>query len=117
MTAAEIMETWPEWKRNYRLTKYCVAKMTDENSIRRLVMAGKSELVRALLLTDSQVELVRAVELAGSMSTETLAVKLNITSQNASAKLNRLYRAGYLHRKIVSAKSGGIEYIYTVDEQ
>jgi predicted transcriptional regulator len=32
--------------------------------------------------------------------------------QNASAKLNRLYAAGYIQREMVAAESGGIEFVY-----
>lgn len=121
MTAADITSEWPEWKRNYRLTKYCGTNerqpMIIENEIRRAVLAGKSEFVRGLLLNDSQVELVRAIESTGSMDTATLAKQLGVSLQNASAKLHRLYTAGYLHRKMVSAESGGIEYVYTAVTQ
>jgi len=86
--------------------------MVNEELIRASVMRGRASQIRALLLTSEQVKLVMKVE-EGELSTTTEVAKyLNVSSQNASSKLNNLYKSGYIDRRSVDAKSGGYEYIY-----
>ena len=86
--------------------------MKISRTIRKQVMAGNSSNIRALLLTKSQISLVNMVEEAGSATTAVVADVLEVSVQNASAKLTKLYTAGYLEREYASAASGGVEYIY-----
>ena len=86
-----------------------------ESDIRKLVLDGKGEKIRALLLTSNQIELVKMVNKAGTLRASLLSHLQGGSIQNASAQLNRLYRAGYLNRLDTSASSGGIEYTYTTN--
>jgi len=40
-----------------------------------------------------------------------------ISIQNASAKLKKLYNSGYLSRSEETAESGGIEFIYYINTE
>jgi DNA-binding MarR family transcriptional regulator len=82
------------------------------NYIRNQVLSGNSPLIRELLLLPSQLALIQLVIGEGSVTTEWLSKRLKVSSQNASAKLNRLHKSGYLSRKESVASSGGIEFIY-----
>lgn len=78
-------------------------------------MAGKASEVRALVLAEDHIEIVRAVGAAGGMRSTTLAAAKGIPPRLAAARLNRLYAAGYLNRQFTSAKvGGGVWYVYTV---
>ena len=89
--------------------------MSFKDSIRSQVILGRSAEIRTLLLTDDQLSLADKVD-AGEVTTASqLADKMDISIQNASSKLNRLYVAGYIDRSTRSAESGGIEHVYSVD--
>lgn len=90
--------------------------MIIENEIRRAVLAGKSEGIRRLLLNTDQLWLVGFVRREKRLTSSALADALSISVQSASAKLNRLYVAGYVRREMIAAESGGIEYVYTVTQ-
>lgn len=81
--------------------------------IRQAVIAGQSDLIRDLLLNQNQLDLIKCIETRGEMTAHRLALIDDISIQNASAKLQRLYRSGYIGRRSRSAESGGIEYVYT----
>ena len=80
-------------------------KLTDKSKIRHAVMSGKGYAIRDLLLTFSQIELVEKVGKKECMTAHELSTDLGVSIQNASSKLNRLYRAGYLERVTISARS------------
>lgn len=81
--------------------------------IRGLVMRGHSAKIRALLLTQDDVDVVRWVGSDGpGVTTGQLAARLGCSIQAASARLSRLWRRGYLTREERTAPSGGIEYFY-----
>lgn len=86
---------------------------TIDIQIRRAVLAGKSEGIRRLLLNGDQLWLIGFVKRERRLTSAALACALSISVQNASAKLNRLYAAGYIQREMVAAESGGIEFVYT----
>ena len=90
--------------------------MSTEREIRKMVMAGDSGDIRNLLLTDSQISTVRWVSGRKFATAANLAFILGVSIQNASAKFNRLHKAGYLERLTTSAKSGGIEHVYRAQE-
>ena len=90
--------------------------MKIERTIRKQVMAGNSGDIRSLLLNEDQIELVKKIGKASFITAAEISKDLNVSIQNASSKLNRLYRAGYLERLATSAKSGGIEYVYKAQE-
>ena len=86
--------------------------MSAERQIRKMVMVGDSGYIRNLLLTGSQIDTVRWVGGRKFATAADLSLVLGVSIQNASSKLNRLYKSGYLERLTTSAKSGGIEHIY-----
>lgn len=81
-----------------------------KHQIRREVMARRSHLIREVLLTDDQVELLWSIN--DLITASELAERDCISVQNASSKLKRLANAGYLSLRTVNAKSGGIEHVY-----
>ncbi len=85
-------------------------------SIREMVLKRNSTKIRELLLNDQQIDLISKVNLSGTMTARQLANDLDLSIQNASSKLNRLYSSGYLSRKVDSAASGGIECVYQVEK-
>jgi len=90
--------------------------MKIRRTIRKQVMAGDSNAIRDLLLTVAQIKLVKWVAANDVSTAAQLAQRLGVSIQNASSKLNRLYRAGYLERLTTSAESGGIEFVYRAQE-
>ncbi len=86
--------------------------MNIDHEVRRKVMAGSVESIRHLFLNRSQVGIVKMVGQANVMTASELSEKLEVSIQNASSKLNRLFTSGYLERVQMAADSGGIEYVY-----
>jgi len=86
--------------------------MKIARTIRMQVLRGKSDQIRTLLLTKDQIKLVKYVARFKWVKAFVISEREGISVQNASGKLNRLYQAGYLQRYSMSAKSGGLEYIY-----
>ena len=86
--------------------------MLNKKAIRKLVMEGRSDEVRDLLLCDSQVVIVQSIKHFGIITASQLADDLCVSIQNASSKLNKLAKSGYLTRKSRTAESGGIEFVY-----
>lgn len=86
--------------------------MSINHTIREAVLSGKSADIRKLLLTPEQINLVKFVEMKGSVTSHFVKGLLDISSQNASAKLRRLHDAGYLRMIERNAESGGIERVY-----
>jgi len=84
--------------------------MMDENELRKAIIADP-QTVRSLLLSAQAVELVNWVKIRRLTSSE-LSDGAGISIQNASVKLNTLYKKGYLRRKRLIHESGGFEYIY-----
>jgi hypothetical protein len=56
--------------------------------------------------------LVTYVLRAGSVSASQVAQDLDMTVQNASTRLKKLYTQGYVLRTEATAESGGIEFLY-----
>lgn len=83
-----------------------------EKSIRQAVRSGHSDLIRDLLLNENQLSLLECIEAQGEMTAHRLALMDDLSIANASAKLNRLHRAGYVTRASRSAETGGIEFVY-----
>ena len=84
--------------------------------IKKAVLEGKVSDIRRLLLNREQIELIERVEELGTLRASLLSHLMRVSIQNASAKLNRLYTAGYLERTETCAESGGIEYFYSITE-
>ena len=90
--------------------------MEIEKIIRKLVLSGNADDIRALLLNKHQRELYDLVQRAGTFRASLLASTEGISIQNASSQLNTLYRRGYLKRTCISSDTGGNEYFYETDE-
>ena len=88
-----------------------------EAQVRYSVLHGDSPRIRELLLTKNQVSLVRTVRLLGAITASILSDMEEISIQNASAKLKKLYNSGYLSRSEETAESGGIEFIYYINTE
>jgi len=86
--------------------------MLNKKAIRKLVLEGRSDEVRDLLLCDSQIVIIQNIKQSGIITAAQLADDLCISVQNASSKLTKLSKSGYLTRKSRTAESGGIEFIY-----
>lgn len=87
-----------------------------EPIVRQAVLSGQSDMIRNLLLNDCQLSLLECIRTVGSMTAHRLSVIDDLTIQNASAKLNRLHRAGYLSRTSRSAETGGLEFVYRMPD-
>ena len=85
--------------------------MNNNAELRRIILCN-SRLVRKLLLSENMIKLVKEIRAHGFIRVAKVAELKDISIQNASAKLNKLYSKGYLRREEATAKSGGIEYIY-----
>ena len=83
----------------------------DKNNIRYHVLKGEGSDIRDLLLNKRQLELFHSIPATG-MTASALSLKMNVSIQNASAKLKRLYVAGYVIRYDAGDATGGVEYVY-----
>ena len=89
--------------------------MEIEKIIRKQVLKGNADYIRALLLNKHQRELYDLVQKAGTFRASLLAHAEGISIQNASSQLNTLWRRGYLKRTCFSSDSGGNEYFYEAE--
>ncbi len=79
----------------------------------RRLMVDCPSIVRASILTDKQIEMVRLVHrLPTPIYSRDVADRLGMSIQNSSTQLNRLAKAGYVSRHKVISKTGGIEFEY-----
>ncbi|MFL6671857.1 MAG: hypothetical protein ACJ8LG_01035 [Massilia sp.] len=62
--------------------------------------------------SNATTELVSYVLRAGNVSAAQVAQDLDMTVQNASTRLKKLYMQGYILRTEATAESGGIEFVY-----
>jgi len=63
-------------------------------------------------ITDVTRDLIDIIIKQGPISTSDLSEKMGISSQNASVKLNKLFKSGLIFRDETVAVSGGIEFLY-----
>ena len=63
-------------------------------------------------MSSATASLVSYVLHAGTVSAALVAQDLDMTVQNASTRLKKLYTQGYILRTEASAESGGIEFLY-----
>jgi predicted transcriptional regulator len=75
-------------------------------------MIEHPEIVRAAVLTDKQIEIVKYVNSYASVSSPHVAERFDMSVANASTQLKRLVKRGYLGRHAEAAPSGGVEYAY-----
>lgn len=80
--------------------------------VQSLVMGGQAAGIRKLLLTPDQIRLVVIIGQYEFVTSYFIKGLLDVSIQNASSKLKRLYEAGYLVRSTREADTGGIEYTY-----
>ena len=79
--------------------------------VRKLILEDL-DTIRACLLTEHLVSVLTLINLEKNMTSGRLSIILDISPQNASAKLTKLFTKGYLVRKEVTSETGGIEYVY-----
>lgn len=72
---------------------------------------------KSLTITNRQKKLFEFVQRLGSSGCKARDVSnaFNITVQNASGSLIRLFRCGYLLRRSIEQQSGGFEWEYYAD--
>lgn len=79
----------------------------------RKLMLECPEVVRASVLSETQIEIARLVHrLPTPIYSRDIADRMGISIQNASTQLKRLARSGYVSRHEVISKTGGIEFEY-----
>lgn len=86
--------------------------MEVEKLIREKVLLGEADKIRSLLLNNRQIGLYCLVKKLGTLRASLLAHNEGVSIQNASSKLNALWRRGYLKRTCTPAETGGNEYFY-----
>lgn len=79
-------------------------------------MYGNSDEIRSLLLCVNDIDLIDEVRCCDGFTASKLSSIWGISIQNASTKLRKLVQKGYLKSKSRTAKSGGIEYVFTVEK-
>ena len=89
-----------------------MTKLFDETEIRKMVIAGKADAMRELLLPQKLVDELKNLYCQGEFTAAAMSSAKGITIQNASTRLAKHFRRGYLNRRLESAESGGVEYIY-----
>lgn len=77
----------------------------------RCLILDEAEKVRSLLITDSQIEIVRMCSF-GYVTSAALSENLGCSIQSATQRLKSLFNKGYLNRVQAQQDSGGIEYRY-----
>lgn len=77
-------------------------------------MVNDPQVIRDVLLSDSQINVFKQVEMSNSMTSKKLTQVMNLSIASASARLNKLHDLGYLSRVNHHSRSGGAEYVYTV---
>ena len=83
-----------------------------EKTIRKQVLMGNGEKIRALLLTTGQIELIKFVEHTEITASELSHIQA-VSIANASGKLSRLFILGYIERVLSSHETGGKQFIYS----
>lgn len=84
--------------------------MIDDLSIRLAILnPATRKRIKELMLSTGDYLVISHVK-AGDNTSAAIARELGITIQNASNRLLRLYRLGYLTRQEVLQKSGGYEW-------
>lgn len=79
----------------------------------RVFAFKNQELVRSLMLTQNQIDIIKFIAKQGGGVFSTLvSKKANISIQSASTILATLHRKGYLVRKEQVHPTGGSQYLY-----
>lgn len=87
--------------------------MTLKRRIQEAVLCGESADIKRLLITPMMISLVKLVDQYYSRTSAEVAEELNISVQNALARLKKLHKAGYLTKEKGFAESGGPEYKFS----
>jgi len=82
-----------------------------KSEIRNIILCH-SKVIKELLLTETMINLVKEIKAHGYIKAAKVAEFKDISVQNASTQLNKLFLKGYLKREETTAETGGIEYIY-----
>ena len=82
-----------------------------DDKLRQLIF-NDLERVKELLLTKNDIEIINYIKDKRGVTAVDIAKRQDISMQNASTKLKRLFDQGYLIRREMSSSSGGIEFVY-----
>jgi len=82
-----------------------------KSDIRKIILRNQP-LVKFLMLTERQVNIIILTRDRGKVTSSVVAWFFKISIQNASTQLKRITEKGYLRKTETISKSGGIEYIY-----
>lgn len=83
----------------------------NESEIRKAIIY-ENEDVRYLIISAHAAKLMKRIIKWGTITTSEFSERSEISIQNASSQLKALFNKGYLLRKEVISKTGGIEYVY-----
>lgn len=81
------------------------------NNIRKLVLAGKTNQIKKILLTPAQLSLLKSIK--GEITSREAGIDLCISTQNAGQRLQWIERKGYLVSREELDPTGGYYLIYT----
>ena len=90
--------------------------MNVSSTIRAQVLRGESEDIRCLLLNRKQIALLRKIG-TKEVTSNWIASSEDVSIQNASSKLERLRKSGYLTRENRGDPTGGDMYFYECTAQ
>jgi len=86
--------------------------MLDDEVIREFSLAGKNDRIKFLMISPRD-RVIRAFVVNKREATASdVAKEFNISIQNASGTLTKLYRKGYFRRNEQLQDSGGYEWVY-----
>ena len=82
-----------------------------QNELMKISLRFSRKEIQEFLLTSGQKEVLFSFNTNGITATE-LSSNFEISIQNASTKLSRLYEMGYLSRELIPDPTGGCMYHY-----
>ncbi len=83
--------------------------------LRGMILSNLNE-VKSVLLSPQSVEIVKWLK-ESQMTSANLAERLDININNASNRLQKMYKQGYLDRVVDRSSSGGVEYRYRTKKE
>lgn len=107
-------------EKGFFLTGFCSSDLMDNwayaanaKKISLIVLEDKEYETIGVDLSDGNKELLSLVMKEKSITTSSVASALDISPQNASAKLKKLFALGLVMGSKQAAETGGMEFVYT----
>jgi|GEM_PF-3560792 len=89
----------------------------NKRDIRSLILnPDMKETIKRMMLSDNQIDTLKFISSKGVTSSE-LAMHQQTSVQGASQLLKNIYSKGYMLRKELKSKSGGVEFAYWVKDE